>query len=195
MVYLIFQRYKFKSKSQLSWPGTTVLIGVFDIPKIQIQKQITTKNELIPFHCLVYLIFQRYKFKSKSQLWMYWFIWYNGVFDISKIQIQKQITTVEIINNSCFRCIWYFKDTNSKANHNALSSHSLSDAGVFDISKIQIQKQITTMKKTPKNYPRVYLIFQRYKFKSKSQQHRTGRENSCRCIWYFKDTNSKANHN
>ena len=42
--------------------------GVFDISKIQIQKQITTNGvELFDLYA-VYLIFQRYKFKSKSQL-------------------------------------------------------------------------------------------------------------------------------
>ena len=69
----------------------------------------------------------------------------------------------------CLRCIWYFKDTNSKANHN--------------LSLRQC------------NSLRVYLIFQRYKFKSKSQQWQREWQSLLWCIWYFKDTNSKANHN
>ena len=42
--------------------------------------------------------------------------------------------------------------------------------GVFGISKIQIQKQITTAKIGSSGDGAVYLVFQRYKFKSKSQQ-------------------------
>jgi hypothetical protein len=68
--------------------------GVFDISKIQIQKQITTQSSALTTSATVYLIFQRYKFKSKSQLVTLGNRKVNGVFDISKIQIQKQITTL-----------------------------------------------------------------------------------------------------
>ena len=67
----------------------------------------------------VYLVFQRYKFKSKSQLGWAGSIMANG-------------------------CIWYFKGTNSKANHNAARYIGYFLLGVFGISKVQIQKQITT---------------------------------------------------
>ena len=170
VVYLIFQRYKFKSKSQpIPKMATTACRciwyfkdtnskanhnkardvmefrwGVFDISKIQIQKQITTRSKLRKTTEKVYLIFQRYKFKSKSQQVEMKAFTKKGVFDISKIQIQKQITTNTIIS----------------------------------ISRI-----------------RVYLIFQRYKFKSKSQLYRCSAYATPWCIWYFKDTNSKANHN
>ena len=66
-VYLIFQRYKFKSKSQPQRCVFRYSQGVFDISKIQIQKQITTNSAMETFNSAVYLIFQRYKFKSKSQ--------------------------------------------------------------------------------------------------------------------------------
>ncbi len=65
--------------------------GVFDISKIQIQKQITTTMLADFWYLKVYLIFQRYKFKSKSQRNPLTMISNSGVFDISKIQIQKQI--------------------------------------------------------------------------------------------------------
>ena len=76
-----------------------------------------------------------------------------------------------MIHNDLYKswCIWYFKDTNSKANHNIKVSFVKVLMGVFGISKIQIQKQITTQ----------------------SLLSHDGN----RCIWYFKDTNSKANHN
>ena len=66
----------------------------------------------------VYLVFQRYKFKSKSQLLCTEKAEAFGVFGISKVQIQKQITTVEQEQQRESGCIWYFKGTNSKANHN-----------------------------------------------------------------------------
>ena len=50
-----------------------------------------------------------------------------------------------IHNNLCeLRCIWYFKGTNSKANHNIDGYTGETLDGVFGISKVQIQKQITT---------------------------------------------------
>ena len=142
---LICQRYKFKSKSQLSrqcWVYRQRCVwyvkdtnskanhnlgicncsrwaGVFDMSKIQIQKQITTALSL-PYKAFI------------------------GVFDMSKIQIQKQITTGMVTVRSWTWCVWYVKDTNSKANHNSLTKSSPNKFGVFDMSKIQIQKQITT---------------------------------------------------
>ena len=43
----------------------------------------------------------------------------------------------------CFR---YVKDTNLRAIHNGGNQTTADKVGVFDISKIQIQKQITTLK-------------------------------------------------
>ena len=42
-------------------------MGVFDMSKIQIQKQITTAHCFLFYGGAVCLICQRYKFKSKSQ--------------------------------------------------------------------------------------------------------------------------------
>ena len=63
-----------------------------------------------------------------------------GVFGVSKIQIQKQITTTRKKRAISRRCIWYFKDTNSKANHNNDVPDDITWSDVFGISKIQIQK-------------------------------------------------------
>ena len=67
LVYLVFQRYKFKSKSQLNYIVKLCYDGVFGISKIQIQKQITTSSHQLTTLQAVYLVFQRYKFKSKLQ--------------------------------------------------------------------------------------------------------------------------------
>ena len=71
--------------------------------------------------------------------------------------------------NNTKGCIWYFKGTNSKANHNFTYIQAKRTLGVFGISKVQIQKQITTSIIINTNDNKVYLVFQRYKFKSKSQ--------------------------
>ena len=68
----------------------------------------------------------------------------DGVFGVSKIQIQKQITTYAMNDREIEWCIWCFKDTNSKANHNSSFTFHAWITGVFGVSKIQIQKQITT---------------------------------------------------
>ena len=66
-------------------------------------------------------------------------------------------------------CFQWFKDTNSKANHNFETIINIRAKVVFNGSKILIRKQITTdFNKQPID---------------KS------------CFQWFKDTNSKANHN
>ena len=93
----------------------------------------------------VCLMCQRYKFKSKSQR-----------------EVLEKLDEL--------RCVWCVKDTNSKANHNAPLPTLQFRGGVFDVSKIQIQKQITTYAKWPFRNSKVCLMCQRYKFKSKSQR-------------------------
>ena len=169
-VYLVFQRYKFKSKSQPSSYFEIQFNWCIWCFKDTNSKANHNVHTLRMAYLLVYLVFQRYKFKSKSQhlrIWHRWQIW----------------------------CIWCFKDTNSKANHNRLSQKILTVFGVFGVSKIQIQKQITTRGCGLDTAGRVYLVFQRYKFKSKSQPYFGLYRLQGRCIWCFKDTNSKANHN
>ena len=71
------------------------------------------------------------------------FIFWFGVSDSSKLQIQKQITTEDA-------------ETQKKI-------------GVSDSSKLQIQKQITTVWARRALEALVFPIVQSYKFKSKSQ--------------------------
>ena len=97
-LYLICQRYKFESESQRYIHVLPELIAVFNMSKIQIWKRITTKKGKWNGNRLLYLICQRYKFESESQL----NIWQDGscgaVFNMSKIQIWKRITTgIQII--------------------------------------------------------------------------------------------------
>ena len=61
----------------------------------------------------VYLILQKYKFKSNSQL--------------SQLPPFRKSW-----------CIWYYKSTNLKAIHNFPIAHRQPKTGVFDITKVQI---------------------------------------------------------
>ena len=70
------------------------------------------------------------------------------------------------MDKSCFQ---WFKDTNSKANHNLPLPPLFSDNVVFNGSKILIRKQITTW---------ILIVIWIW-----------------RCFQWFKDTNLKANHN
>ena len=117
------------------------------------------------------------------------------VFNGSKILIRKQITTcIHYVcgKQSCFqwfkdtnskanhnltrdtfrirlRCFQWFKDTNSKANHNFYNGLEIGTEVVFNGSKILIRKQITTFRN---------ILAKKW-----------------RCFQWFKDTNLKANHN
>ena len=168
---------------------------MLDISKIQIQKQITTYSKNIQFPWRVCLIFQRYKFKSKLQqiqslkISIRWCAWYfkdtNSKANYNSFSCTKLSKGVCLIfqrykfksklqpncnrSQTHKRCAWYFKDTNSKANYNKTQSRKTLNNGVLDISKIQIQKQITTGYGTHRFWWWVCLIFQRYKFKSKLQ--------------------------
>ena len=66
------------------------------------------------------------------------------VFNGSKILIRKQITTGCSYTESYYGCFQWFKDTNSKANHNLLVFGAVIVRVVFNGSKILIRKQITT---------------------------------------------------
>ena len=92
---MILQRYTFGSKSQRSAMECTLKKVAYDIAKIYIWKQITTKTKTWLYDGQLLMILQRYTFGSKSQL--------TGLtknvtlvaYDIAKIYIWKQITTIE----------------------------------------------------------------------------------------------------
>ena len=64
---MILQRYTFGSKSQLGWTKHLTLSVVYDIAKIYIWKQITTKTGRWAGRIVLFMILQRYTFGSKSQ--------------------------------------------------------------------------------------------------------------------------------
>ena len=169
-LFPMVQRYKFESKSQLSlvrlkpirccfqwFKGTNlkanhnsfggyylVQFVVSNGSKVQIWKQITTDQWKMYEDAKLFPMVQRYKFESKSQLLKY-----------------------VLLKALC--CFQWFKGTNLKANHNYWKSDVNAPEVVSNGSKVQIWKQITTVRHT---WPRC----------------------SC-CFQWFKGTNLKANHN
>ena len=67
-LFLMAQRYKFESKSQHSDLLGATLLVVSNGSKIQIWKQITTECLHNAWKYGLFLMAQRYKFESKSQL-------------------------------------------------------------------------------------------------------------------------------
>ena len=69
MLLMILQRYTFGSKSQHSINRNELGGVAYDIAKIYIWKQITTKGGTIGTDGTLLMILQRYTFGSKSQQW------------------------------------------------------------------------------------------------------------------------------
>ena len=139
------QRYKFSSKSQLvvaqiacrercccyhkgtnfqanhNTPRLRVLLilVVVATTKVQIFKQITTKQVDYDKMARLLLLPQRYKFSSKSQL-----------------------TSAGTFGSAC--CCCYHKGTNFQANHNSDRRKPAREEVVVATTKVQIFKQITT---------------------------------------------------
>ena len=117
---------------------------VLDTTKVQIFKQITTSLLRFRCSCRLFQIPQRYRFSSKSQ----------------------HSCREHLRLNRCFR---YHKGTDFQANHNILKYPHLSYFVVLDTTKVQIFKQITTLRRVLQDSSRLFQIPQRYRFSSKSQ--------------------------
>ena len=84
------------------------------------------------------------------------------VFNGSKILIRKQITTINHVVSHIRGCFQWFKDTNSKANHNQILLFREQIPVVFNGSKILIRKQITTLIPRLVNRNELFSMVQRY---------------------------------
>ena len=120
--------------------------------------------------CVLFQIPQRYRFSSKSQL----------------------LNLLMYIRISCFR---YHKGTDFQANHNSLLRLMLRLLVVLDTTKVQIFKQITTVKAVRPMSVQLFQIPQRYRFSSKSQHYAALNMLVRGCFRYHKGTDFQANHN
>ena len=196
MLFQIPQRYRFSSKSQQSATSNAASTSCFryhkgtdfqanhnsvvkwsvksrvvlDTTKVQIFKQITTDGTSKSLWHLLFQIPQRYRFSSKSQ----------------------PSANSAPMQGGCFR---YHKGTDFQANHNPLMILFNLMLVVLDTTKVQIFKQITTVKAVRPMSVTLFQIPQRYRFSSKSQQLLPGVTVEESCFRYHKGTDFQANHN
>ena len=156
--------------------------AVFNMSKIQTWKRITTRWRY-EFHILVlYLICQRYKLESESQHGESVMTARAAVFNMSKIQTWKRITTPyhrQADGASLYLiCQRYKLESESQR---TLAQFRTAGA-VFNMSKIQTWKRITTIDRDAVHDFVLYLICQRYKLESESQRHAGRRCRNFGCI-------------
>ena len=195
MLFSIWRRYKFESNSQPRHFDRLTCSVVFNMTKIQVRKQFTTRSAaLVMLSCCfqydedtsskaihnivlnssltasLFSIWRRYKFESNSQL--------------------SHPTSWQ--SQSCFQ---YDEDTSSKAIHNKQPETSRTTVVVFNMTKIQVRKQFTTNCLISDAYHELFSIWRRYKFESNSQRKSAVPGSSLGCFQYDEDTSSKAIHN
>ena len=172
----------FQANHNCSHINVNQTLVVFDATKVQIFKQITTCSLSCLIVRLLFLMPQRYRFSSKSQhfltkaitlLCCFWChkgtdfqanhnAWLHGyseqsvVFDATKVQIFKQITTWPLFIRFRKSCFWCHKGTDFQANHNLSFYPPLIPPVVFDATKVQIFKQIKCRNILMKGKKRVY---------------------------------------
>ena len=78
------------------------------------------------------------------------------VLDTTKVQIFKQITTLDDTYSQADSCFRYHKGTDFQANHNYLDDDLCRDDVVLDTTKVQIFKQITTQFNQVKNAAQLF---------------------------------------
>ena len=117
----------------------------YDIAKIYIWKQITTSWCVVNFSGSLLMILQRYTFGSKSQPRLSNSFIVSVAYDIAKIYIWKQITTVAtgFKNYEELLMILQRYTFGSKSQH--VQELNLLKTVAYDIAKIYIWKQITTL--------------------------------------------------
>ena len=147
-LFSIWRRYKFESNSQLISKKFLFFIVVFNMTKIQVRKQFTTDVDDNRQATVLFSIWRRYKFESNSQL-------------------------SDCLPLPAMRCFQYDEDTSSKAIHNSFCKSRYSPTVVFNMTKIQVRKQFTTLRIIIGYKHMLFSIWRRYKFESNSQ----------RCSW------------
>ena len=119
---------------------------------------------------ILWVLTQKYKFESNSQ--------------------QKTIIMEQKIN-----CEFSHKNTNLKAIHNKAIDGLVKDGIVSSHTKIQIWKQFTTKENIGEGVVWLWVLTQKYKFESNSQQEAFSSCKAFNCEFSHKNTNLKAIHN
>ena len=177
-------------------PGKMGGCVVFNMTKIQVRKQFTTRSTTVYHFRELFSIWRRYKFESNSQPYSSLSTFpascfqydedtsskaihngsrvdlgrYGVVFNMTKIQVRKQFTTGVLSVNQPCSCFQYDEDTSSKAIHNGDLRLCIAPTVVFNMTKIQVRKQFTTICLRIRLIFWLFSIWRRYKFESNSQR-------------------------
>ena len=141
------------------------------------------------------MILQRYTFGSKSQPIVVCMCSIQVAYDIAKIYIWKQITTVESGKNTVFLLLMILQRYTFGSKSQPYWRSRWRQVVAYDIAKIYIWKQITTVRMAQRLMLALLMILQRYTFGSKSQPEPALLEFTACCLWYCKDIHLEANHN
>ena len=124
-------------------------IGVYDGSKMKNFKQFTTRTPVL-WHALpVFMMVQRWRISSNSQL-------------------------LHCLGVSKDRCLWWFKDEEFQAIHNTEHLEWYFVPGVYDGSKMKNFKQFTTAKGHDSHMRMVFMMVQRWRISSNSQPFYSG---------------------
>ena len=144
--------------------------GVYDGSKMKNFKQFTTCS-LYPLHIsMVFMMVQRWRISSNSQLHQF----LQGKWDW---------------------CLWWFKDEEFQAIHNYRVKVTCDQWGVYDGSKMKNFKQFTTTRAWLAGSQQVFMMVQRWRISSNSQPRQGRKAGWTWCLWWFKDEEFQAIHN
>ena len=110
-----------------------------------------------------------------------------------RISSNSQLTTLSVSDDDW--CLWWFKDEEFQAIHNEFAELFANIIGVYDGSKMKNFKQFTTTWSTTASDALVFMMVQRWRISSNSQQGGEVRFVDPGCLWWFKDEEFQAIHN
>ena len=119
--------------------------GVYDGSKMKNFKQFTTVPASFFCEIMVFMMVQRWRISSNSQLRMDW-------------------------HADARWCLWWFKDEEFQAIHNSIAVLFRPIKGVYDGSKMKNFKQFTTLQFLDVCLLLVFMMVQRWRISSNSQQ-------------------------
>ena len=133
-----------KANHNESFVVERLAVDVFQWTKIQFWKQITTNRLLWKDWQSMYFNELRYNFESKSQRYSWCKHLYWDVFQWTKIQFWKQITTQQEQFTELFKMYFNELRYNFESKSQRLAHSGIESSDVFQWTKIQFWKQITT---------------------------------------------------
>ena len=144
-MFMMVQRRRISSNSQQQAENTIVNADVYDGSKTKNFKQFTTQRHLCSEPTRMFMMVQRRRISSNSQLSTIFFVTFRG-------------------------CLWWFKDEEFQAIHNSTPDLSMTSMDVYDGSKTKNFKQFTTDVLQLVAHHTMFMMVQRRRISSNSQQ-------------------------